>query len=139
MSIISATGTMAIQTISSLEHYMSIHICEVHVNSTNQCICIYVYVLRKHVSLYANMHIRSNIFPRTNPFVCTHTHTHTPGCGDNDVLWYLPIQVLHYTEENAGAILTSPEFLTLSERMIHVISERELQMDEIDKVKAILT
>ena len=47
--------------------------------------------------------------------------------------------MLHYTEENAGAILTSPEFLTLSERMIHVISERELQMDEIDKVKAILS
>lgn len=48
------------------------------------------------------------------------------------------MKVLHFTDENAQPILTSPEFLTLSERMVHVISERDLQMEEIEKVKAIL-
>ena len=49
-----------------------------------------------------------------------------------------PVQVLHYVEEQALPILRSPQFLSLSERMVHLIIERDLQAEEIVKVRAIL-
>ena len=48
------------------------------------------------------------------------------------------IQILHYVEVHAALVLCSPHFLLLSERMVHLVIERELQAEEIVKVKAIL-
>ena len=48
------------------------------------------------------------------------------------------LQILHYVEVHAALVLCSPHFLLLSERMVHLVIERELQAEEIVKVKAIL-